>query len=211
MEILDIGCGIGGPARTLAADFGCRVFGLDITEEYIRAAQVLTDMLHLSSKVSFQTGDALNLKFENKTFDVVWHQSAFMNIEHKFKLLSEIYRVLRSNCIFVFEAQMKGSKEEFRFPVLWADSPEVSFMMTSQDFRQLVEDVGFIEKIWKDITGKHIVKPQALKTSSHEASHPFLNIFNLVQSDLPRKRINTIEGLKDGTYTHVYAVYEKAA
>ena len=70
----------------------------------------------------------LNLKFANGSFDVVWNQSVFMNINNKSQLLTEIHRVLHKDGIFVFEAQMKGDKCESRFPVLWADSPEMSYM-----------------------------------------------------------------------------------
>ena len=168
---------------------------------------MLTDMVHQSKNVSFHVGDALDLKYENDSFDVVWTQSAFMNIEHKSQLLREIHRVLRSNGIFVFEAQMKGSKDETRFPVLWADIPELSFLISSEDFRQLVDDMGFIEIVWEDLTCKSAERSQRIQAISKEVSHPLANIFNLFQSDLPQKRNNTLLGFKDGTYTHIYAVY----
>ncbi len=43
VHVLDVGSGVGGPSRYLAAEFGCRVTGLDLTQEYCRTAQVLAD------------------------------------------------------------------------------------------------------------------------------------------------------------------------
>ncbi|MCJ7622303.1 MAG: methyltransferase domain-containing protein [Anaerolineaceae bacterium] len=211
MKVLDIGCGIGGPARTLAADFDCKVLGIDITEEYVRAARMLTKLLHLSNNADFEIGDALNLRFSNESFDVVWNQSTFMNINDKTQMLNEIHRVLRKDGIFVFEAQMKGIKEESQFPVLWADSPDLSFMITSEEFRQLVRDIGFTERIWEDITIQYLNLGDEKRKPMHEISHPLHKIFSLVQSNWKQKRENTLMGLRDGTYTHVYAVYSIAA
>jgi ubiquinone/menaquinone biosynthesis C-methylase UbiE len=61
LQVLDVGSGIGGPARTLAAEFGCRVTGLDLTEEFCRTAVVLTNLLHLSDLVTFRQGNALDM------------------------------------------------------------------------------------------------------------------------------------------------------
>ena len=207
MEVLDIGCGIGGSVRTLAAEFDCNVLGLDITEEYVRAAQVLTEMLHLNGNVSYQIGDALNLKFANESFDVVWNQSVFMNINNKSQLLTEIHRVLRKDGIFVFEAQMKGDKCESRFPVLWADSPEMSYMITSEEFRRLVKDIGFIEKVWEDITIEYSDTDQEDQSPVQVISHPLRGVFNLVQSNWQQKAENTLMGVKDGTYKRVCAIF----
>ncbi len=65
MKVLDIGSGMGGPARTLAADFGCKVTGLDITDAFVMAAQMLTERVGLSDRVSFRVGNALDLDYED--------------------------------------------------------------------------------------------------------------------------------------------------
>jgi SAM-dependent methyltransferase len=93
--ILDIGCGLGGPSRRLASEYGCRVIGLDLTEEYCRVAEALSTRLGLQALVSYRTGNALALPFDDMSFDVVWTQHASMNIGDKARLYGEMYRVLK--------------------------------------------------------------------------------------------------------------------
>jgi MPBQ/MSBQ methyltransferase len=94
-RVLDIGCGLGGPSRHLASEYGCRVIGLDLTEEYCRVAEALSARLGLQDLVSYRTGDALEIPFEDGSFDVVWTQHVSMNISDKTRLYGETYRILR--------------------------------------------------------------------------------------------------------------------
>jgi ubiquinone/menaquinone biosynthesis C-methylase UbiE len=95
MHVLDIGSGLGGPARTLAAEYGCQVTGLDLAEEFCQAAEMLTTRVGLSDRVTFRQRDALHLPFAPGSFDVVWTQYALMNIADKARLVQEAHRVLR--------------------------------------------------------------------------------------------------------------------
>ena len=79
-RVLDLGCGIGGPARYLAANFGCKVTGVDLSPGFIDAATYLTARCGLSDRVMFQVGDALNLPFEDAGFDAVFLQHVAMNV-----------------------------------------------------------------------------------------------------------------------------------
>ncbi len=79
-RVLDVGGGLGGPARTLAAEFGCTVTVLDLTEEFCRTGELLTTWTNLSHQVTFQQGNALALPFPDHSFDVVWAEYSFMNI-----------------------------------------------------------------------------------------------------------------------------------
>src|SRR5689334_5493359 len=82
-HILDIGCGIGGPARWIAHKFGCRVTGVDITPEFCSAARELNDIAGMSSQVSILEGSALSLPLPDATFDRVYSQNVLMNISDK--------------------------------------------------------------------------------------------------------------------------------
>jgi len=93
-KVLDVGCGLGGPARMLAHRFNCKVTGVDLCEEYIRTARKLSELTGLTDKTDFIQADALDLPFENDSFDIVWTQHVQMNIEDKTKFYSEIKRVL---------------------------------------------------------------------------------------------------------------------
>jgi SAM-dependent methyltransferase len=79
-SVLDVGCGIGGPARYLAATFACKVTGVDLSPAFVEAATYLTARCGLSERVTFRTGDALHLPFEDGGFDTVFLQHVAMNI-----------------------------------------------------------------------------------------------------------------------------------
>jgi 2-polyprenyl-3-methyl-5-hydroxy-6-metoxy-1,4-benzoquinol methylase len=72
MRVLDVGGSLGGPARTLASEFGCAVEVLDLTEEFCRAGEVLTARTGLGGRVSFRHGNALDLPYPDASFDVAW-------------------------------------------------------------------------------------------------------------------------------------------
>ncbi len=211
MKVLDVGSGVGGPSRTLAAEFGCRVVGVDIAAEYVKAAKMLTTMVGQSSDVTIQEGNALDLDFDESSFDAVWTQSAIMNIENTRGFIEEIHRVLRPNGIFAVEAVVKGSGEETRFPVLWANSPSVSFLTTDDYLRQMMSEVGFDEVVWRDVTQQRIESRRRAQSAPADESHPLRQVFNIIQPRLAEKARNTSLGFEDGTYRGIYGVYRRRA
>src|SRR5262249_56401896 len=94
-RVLDVGGGVGGPARTLAVEFGCRVTSIDLTESYVRAARMLTARMGLAGRVTHHVGDALRLPFPDGAFDLVWTQNSGMNIADKAALYLGFHRMLR--------------------------------------------------------------------------------------------------------------------
>ncbi len=88
-HVLDIGSGLGGPARTLAETYGCRVTGIDLTQAFCDAATAMSNWVGLGSRVSFKQGDATNLPFENQTFDAAMTIHVAMNIAAKDKMYLE--------------------------------------------------------------------------------------------------------------------------
>jgi ubiquinone/menaquinone biosynthesis C-methylase UbiE len=80
MHVLDLGCGIGGSSRVIASDCGCRVTGIDLTQEFIDVAQELTERCGLAGQIEFRQGDALEMPFEDACFDHVWSHNVTMNI-----------------------------------------------------------------------------------------------------------------------------------
>ena len=151
-DVLDVGSGIGGPSRCLAHEFGCRVTGIDLTEEYCRVATMLAERIGLSKLVSYIQGDALNLPFPNSTFDVVWTQHVAMNILAKAKLYGEIRRVLRPGGALAIYDILAGPGGPVHFPVPWARFPDTSFLVTPEDLRRLLEGSGFRILSFNDTT-----------------------------------------------------------
>jgi len=94
-HVLDVCCGLGGPSRYLAHNYGCRVTGIDLTESRVDGAKRLTAMVGLDEHVTFQSANALDLLFGDKTFDVVISQEAFCHIPDKDRLVAQCVRVLK--------------------------------------------------------------------------------------------------------------------
>jgi ubiquinone/menaquinone biosynthesis C-methylase UbiE len=99
-RVLDVGCGIGGPARYLAHTYGCLVDGIDLTPELIETGRVLTERCGLADRVVLQVGNALDLPYPDQSFDVVWCQNVTMNIADKAGFLAGVYRVLKPGGLF---------------------------------------------------------------------------------------------------------------
>lgn len=82
-HVLDLGSGLGGPARTLAETYGCRVTGIDLTPTFCEAATALSGWVGLGDKVSFRQGDATDLPFGKASFDAAMTIHVAMNIAAK--------------------------------------------------------------------------------------------------------------------------------
>ena len=151
-RVLDVGGGLGGPARTLASLSGCHVTVIDLTPSYVEAAQVLTDRVGMSDRVTHQVGDALALPFDDESFDVVWTQNSGMNIADKEALYRGFHRVLRPGGTLVFQEPMAGEVSPPHFPLMWADDESMSFLAEPAALRALIASIGFDEVAWEDVT-----------------------------------------------------------
>ena len=147
-RVLDVGGGIGGPARQLAHRLGCRVTVLDITAEYCAAGEMLTRWTQLADLVSFVQANALDMPFDDRSFDVVWTQHASMNIADKVGLYEEIARVVRPGGRFAFFDVLAGPNQPIHFPVPWATDPSFSFLISPEETRDLIIRAGFRESRW---------------------------------------------------------------
>ena len=151
-QVLDVGCGIGGPARTLAAEIGCRVTGVDISEECCIAARFLNELVGFSERIEIHQADALALPFEDQSFDIVWTQHASMNIADKPALFAEMHRVLNPGGKLALHDVMAGPTQPIHFPVPWAPDPSVSFLSRPEEVRTMALSSGFEELAWEDQT-----------------------------------------------------------
>ena len=150
--VLDVGSGVGGPSRCLAREFGCRVTGIDLTDEYCRAAAVLSARVGLAELVDYRQGDAMNLPFGDRSFDIVWTEHVAMNIPDKPRLYREMYRVLRPGGTLAIYDILAGPSGPVLFPVPWARTQASSFLTAPAELRKLLEDSGFTVTEWSDTT-----------------------------------------------------------
>ena len=149
MSVLDVGSGIGGPARFLAATYGCQITGVDLSEPFVDAARYLTERTGQSGQVSFQTASALELPFDDGRFDVALQQHVAMNISDRARLYREILRVLKSGGKFAtFDVVLNSGDPHY--PVPWARTPATSFLLTAAATREAIEAAGFRMLAWQD-------------------------------------------------------------
>jgi len=143
MHLLDIGSGIGGPARLTAHTYGARVTGIDLTQEFCDVAIMLTERADLAGQVMFRQASALDLPFEDESFDAAYSQNVSMNIKDKEAFYAEAFRVVRPNSLFICAEYAEGPGGPPVFPVPWALGPEDSHLLKPSDIRQVIEGVGF--------------------------------------------------------------------
>jgi SAM-dependent methyltransferase len=151
MAVLDVGSGVGGPARFLSATYGCRVTGVDLSEPFVDAARYLTERTGQSGQVSFQAGSALELPFDARGFDIVLLQHVAMNISERPRLYRDIRRVLKPGGKFAtFDVVLNSGDPHY--PVPWARTPETSFLLTAAATREAIQSAGFDELVSQDDT-----------------------------------------------------------
>lgn len=151
MDVLDVGGGLGGPARTLALEFGCRVTVIDLAESYVEAGRMLTSLLALDDRVTFLVGDALELPFADGTFDAVWTQNSGMNIADKERLYAGFRRVLRHGGRLVTQEPMAGPLQPPIYPLMWAPDAATDHLRSPGEMRAVIEAAGFETLEWAEV------------------------------------------------------------
>ncbi len=150
--ILDIGSGLGGPSRYLAATYGSNVTGIDLSESFVTAATYLAERTGLENKVSYRQGDALALPFDDDSFDIAWTQHVAMNIADRTKFYAEAYRVLRPGGRLAVYDVLAGGGGSLLYPVPWAKTEDASFLLSPDEMRTKLSDAGFETLSWVDRT-----------------------------------------------------------
>lgn len=143
MHVLDAGSGIGGTSRCLAKERGCRVTGIDLTEDYVEVAKALTERTGLDSLCSFHQGSVLDMPFDDGAFDAAVSFHVAMNIENRSRFYRELARVLKPGAPLCLFDVMKGPAPGMHYPVPWAEVEANSFLKTPDETQELVEAAGF--------------------------------------------------------------------
>jgi SAM-dependent methyltransferase len=203
LQVLDVGCGIGGPARHLASQLRCRVTGIDLTAEFIRTATLLSDRVGLADRVAFVAGDALDLPFPAASFDLVWTQHAAMNIADRPRLYAEMHRVLRPRGRLALHDVLAGDGGAPHFPVPWARRSADSFLVDQPTLRRLLGDAGFAVREWRDVTGTATAWFAARRARLQAAP---LGIGLLLGADFPTMVANQERNLAEGRVVVLQAV-----
>ncbi len=207
-RVVDVGGGIGGPARQLAVRFGCSVTVVDLTAEYCAVGRTITEWTHLSDRVSFVHASALEMPFESGSFDVAWTQHASMNIADKAGLYQEIARVVRPGGRFAFFDQLAGPNQPIHLPVPWASDPSFSFLLAPDETRALISEAGFRELTW--LTDDSLMAElDRFDQPSGDGAGSGLNPQVLNGSDTVRMGENVVRNLKERRILPVIGVFER--
>jgi ubiquinone/menaquinone biosynthesis C-methylase UbiE len=209
MEVLDVGGGLGGAARLLAAEQKCKVTVLDLTQEYCQVGEMLTARTGLSDRVSFQQGSALDMPFPKATFDVVWTQHSSMNIADKARLYTEVQRVLRPGGRLAFHEIMAGPLQPIHFPVPWAHEPAISFLRPPEEVRALLIEIGFKEVSWVDATAMSIKWFQQ-RSVPQGGTTPQLGLHILLGPEFGEMFGNQVRNLQEHRIAVIQAVFERS-
>jgi SAM-dependent methyltransferase len=206
MRLLDIGSGIGGPARHFASAHGVQVSGIDLTREFVEVAQSLTRRCGLSARASFREASALALPFPDENFDVATLIHVGMNIADKAKLFAEARRVLKSGGRFGVYDIMRVGEGELPFPMPWAATAETSFVETPDTYRGLLAAVGF--GIAKERNRRAFALDLARKMREEQEIHgaPALGL-HIIMGPATRERMgNVLRTLEQGTIAPIEIV-----
>ncbi len=145
-SVLDVGSGLGGPARTIAATFGCHVTGIDITRDFCEAAREMSAWVDLSDRVTFVHGDAATLDLDPGRFDAAFTIHAAMNIARKDAMYAGIRRALKPGGRLGIYDVVQGEGGPIVFPVPWARSEAISHLSTLAQMRGLLDNRNRIER-----------------------------------------------------------------
>lgn len=211
MSVLDLGSGVGGTARFLAAEYECHVTGVDLAEEYCQIAANISDQVGLSHLVQFKQGDITDLPIDDNAFDIVWIAHVNMNILNKKALISEAARVLKAGGTFAVYEICAGNNTPPHFPVPWAEDPSISFLVKPQELRTMLIEKGFKEKHWRDVSeiskGWFINILNALRDRPSDAPPP-LGINLLMGSTAGDKTKNVLINLNEDRVRVVQGIFE---
>jgi SAM-dependent methyltransferase len=211
MRTLDLGCGLGGPARTLASEFGCEVIGIDLTEEYVKVAQLLSEHLGENGKITFRQGNVLEMPFEDSSFDVVLSQHVCMNIEDKAHMFAEARRVLKPKGRLAIYEICAGPAGDTYFPVPWAGDAGINFLASPEELRRQIAEAGFDEMVWKDVSAPSLEWFLAMVASSQArpaGAPPPLGLNVIMGGTTPEKVKNLKRNLEEDRVRVVMGVFE---
>jgi len=202
-RVLDIGAGLGGSARMLAAETGCSVECVELSADYCVGAALLNRLTGLEHRIGVVQGSALDLHYPDRSFDVVWMQNVGMNIADKRKLYEEIARVLKPGGRYAFQEMAAGDVATSHFPLPWATDPADSLLISGAEMCALLGECGFTRELFEDTSDAHLSRTIANATPA-ASGQLGLGVF---VDDLAQKAANARRSLEEGQVRLVRGVF----
>ena len=195
---LDIGCGIGGAARTIAETSGCSVAGIDLTPEFVATAEHLSAMVGMAEQTTFSVGNASTIDFPAEHFDAATLLHVGMNIENKAALFEQVAHVLRQGATFVVYDIMRVSDANIEFPMPWSPGAATSFVASPEDYVEALTSAGFTAS---QPVNQSTLAAEALRRASENP--PPANLSHLMGQHWPEMFANLSAALQAQTLAPV--------
>jgi SAM-dependent methyltransferase len=205
-HILDIGCGIGGPARYIAARFQCRVSGIDITPAFVEAANKLTSLLGMENRVTIEQGDGQRLPYPDGVFEGAYTQHVTMNVADRAQFFGEAYRVLKPGAFFALTEHGLGTTGNPHYPVPWSMDGSGSYLASPAETHALLEAAGFVNVLVEDTGQKYLAAYNQVIELAAQGALPPLGIHILLGESAPQKTRNAARNIEEGR-THPVQVH----
>lgn len=210
-HVLDVGCGLGGPARVVAERFGCHVTGVDLTADYIQTARALTGWVGLDGRLTFDQGSALALPYADGTFTAAYMLHVGMNIADKARLAQEAARVLAPGGVFgIYDVMLTGDPA-LTYPVPWAMTAETSAVASPDDYKAALTAAGFEIMAERDRRDFALDFFHTMRARMEAAGGPPpLGLHIVMGSDAPTKIANMVTNIEAGRIAPVEIVARRA-
>ena len=200
-RVLDVGGGLGGAARLIAYTHRSKVTVVDITEDFCRVGEALTARASMSALITFRHGSALDLPFADGSFDLTWTQHTTMNVPDKAKLFAELTRVTARTGRIAMHEIVAGPVQPLHFPVMWARTPELSFLITSDELRAHAAAAGLRQAEFRDTTAASLewvrARAGAMRRIAAGGQRPPLGLHLILGDDFPVMFENQLRNLEE--------------
>lgn len=210
-QILDIGCGLGGPARYMAKRFRCHVSGIDITPPFVEAGNKLTALLGMERAVSIEQGDGQSLPYPDARFDGAYTQHVTMSVADRPSFFAEAFRVLKPGAFFALSEHGLGPKGDPHYPAPWTEDGTGAYLAAPSETRGILEETGFEDIVSEDTGHEYVAAYEMLIGKAEQGALPPLGVHLLLGDNALEKARNAKRNIEEGRTHPVQVICRKPA